>query len=217
MRYAVSMMMLAVAATAHAADALVAPPIAPGPITGAVGGWASYRTSHGGGASAQDVRVALVARSRGATTWEVAMAAPEGRTATVKNVVGRGGGVSARAMKVGDAPAFRLDIPAELARAAFRTVVGGSRDAGEQRVLVPAGTFSCEHVHHEFEPGHGYDLWIAKRVQPTGVVKFEEWTRGGNGLRLVQETWELAATGRGARPVVVGPVREAPPPKRGPR
>lgn len=202
------------ASSAHAADALVAPPAAPSYASGAVGDWARYRAGHAGGSSAQDLRIALVGKGKGTTTWEVSMLVPENRTATVKDVVGPDGGVVARAMKVGPDAPFRLDIPPALARAAFRIA---RTPAGDEPVTVPAGKFNCRHLHEDLEPGHGYDLWVAAGVQPTGVVRFEEWTRGGNGVRIVQESWELLETGRGAKPVVTGPVREAPPPPRKPR
>jgi hypothetical protein len=213
--------LLAVASSrrAHAADPLSAPPAAPSLAAAQVGAWARYRVSYAAGVNGDELQVALVARQRDRTTWELSLKGVGGEPVVVKDVVetprGRPGGLVARGMKVGVRPPFRVDIPPDLARAAFRTVPdAAAKPAARQRLTVVAGDFTCQHLTVEIAPGRGYELWVAPGVQPTGIVKFQEWARGADGRRNVQETWELVATGRGAKALVVGPLQEAPPPRR---
>ena len=172
-----------------------------------VGAWARYRTAHFGGSGGQDVRLALVARDARQAIWELSLAGPDGQPVVVALTFRRGGSgltgtLQGRAVQIGGGQPMQLQL--DPAGPAFRELKRDPR-ARREAVVVPAGRFHCQHHRMALDPGHGFDFWIAPGLFPTGVVRFEAWTRGGNGVRLVQETWELAARGRGARPAVTRP------------
>jgi hypothetical protein len=206
-----------VAAGARAEDNLDSPPFAGNLRTAPLGAWARYRTAYYGGNSRQDVQVALVARSARQATWQYTFTGVDGKRAILQmshaiEPGGAAGPVKQRVVQMGDDQAFRMpDKPDAAGRPALRVPAPAERN-GSETMTVQAGSFPCDHFHQETEPGHGYDFWVSRRVLPTAIVKFEEWTKGGNGIRLVQRTWELMETGRGVKSLVRGPVLPEPPP-----
>jgi hypothetical protein len=184
-----------------------APPFAAATGKIPVGAWARYRTAHFGGSGRQDLRIALVARTARQAVWELALAGIDGQPVVVALAFRRTGDglprvLQSRIVQVGDGPPMKMNG----AGPAFRLA---ARDPHFRRevVTVPGGRLACQHHRVVLDRSHGFDLWIAPGVFPTGVVKFEEWTQGGNGVRLVQETWELLETGRGAKRTVTRPPR----------
>ena len=173
--------------------------------------WARGRSierAYFGGNAAQDVRFALVEKKADRSVWEMTMTGPEGKPLVVQTTVavarGVPGEVTSRVMQLGDDQPMSIERPGPLP--AFRVAGKSGRDPRE-RVTVLAGAYTCGRVKETLGPGRGQDFWIEPRVHPLGVVKFEEWTQGGNGVRLVQRTWELMETGRGARRIITRPPR----------
>jgi hypothetical protein len=188
-----------------------APPLATSTGKVPLGAWARYRTAHFGGSARQDIRIALVARSARRTVWELTLAGIDGQPVVVALAFRRGSGgpprvLLSRIVQVGDTQPMQMDVDRAEAGRGFRLAARDPRFRREE-VVVPGGHFTCEHHRMALDASRGFDFWIAPGVFPTGIARFEEWSQGGNGVRLVQETWELLETGRGAKPAVTRPAR----------
>lgn len=205
MRRALLALALLVAGPAAAGDVRDVPPLARDVRQVPVGAWARYRTSWATGGGVLDVTVALIARGPDRAVWELSAPGVGGADLVTRVearlVDGAPVAETGRWVRAGAAPARRVPRAPDAPDAPppFVVPAPGARATGAARLAVAAGTFQARHVVDASDPGHGFDFWIAPAVAATGVVRFEEWTRGGNGVRLVQRTWELIAQGRGAR------------------
>lgn len=208
-------MLLSVTAAAHAEENLDVPPFAGDVKTVPLGAWARYRTAYFGGNSRQDVQIALIAKGARQATWQMSFIVIDDKRGVLQLITAPGPDgapvLKGKIVQVGSDPAYRVPLPEGAPRPALRVPAPRERD-GSETITVTAGSFPCERYHQETEPGHGYDFWVSRKVAPTGIVKFEEWTKGGNGVRLVQRTWELLETGRGARSLIRGKILPNPPP-----
>lgn len=50
-------------------------------------------------------------------------------------------------------------------------VRGSAELVGSESVDTPAGTFSCQHYRGKDRDGNVYDVWVAEKVAPYGLVK----------------------------------------------
>jgi hypothetical protein len=179
-----------------------APPLALDVHRSQPGTWARYATAWAAGGGRLDVTVSLIERTAKLARWELSVPGPSGAPLvtelTVRVEPGRPLETVARQFRGGDAPAKVVPASPQATGPPFLTPPPDARILGSEWLTVPAGRFRARHVQAGGD-AHGFELWVSPRALPTGVIRFEEWTRGGNGVRLVQRTWELQALGRGAR------------------
>lgn len=209
-----AVLLLFMSSAARGADVLDPPPASTLVNPSATGRWALYRVSYPLGKTSQDVKVALVKAGARQAVWELSVMGPVGKTLTIKKVVALAGGrlhrLSEQIMQHGTEPPTRLPFDVRSAEEPFRTP-RTETTARKETIETPTGERATDKVSVVVEPGRGYDFWFARDALPTGVVKFEEWTQGGNGVRLIQERWEMLESGGGAVPTIRRPARDLPP------
>ncbi len=191
-------MLLAGALLAHAQFPGMQPPAIRGVWSPAVGSGAAYQMTDKKG-DKMEMEIAVV----GAEThqgqpghWlETAMQTREGlmvmktliilkgKETAVQRIIMQGPGQ--------EAMEFPLEMMSMMNRGAQKAqksdVREGATRVGSETIIVPAGTFSCEH----YKTTDGDDVWIAEKVAPWGMVKFT----GKDGSSMVlQRTLANAAT-----------------------
>jgi hypothetical protein len=170
-----------------------------------IGSWASYSMTMG--QMSMSTKLALVARDATSvsmeTSMEGGMMAMMGGKMTVKLVMDPDPTSAAKpvkqiVMQVGDQdPMLAPDtMPAQkFSRPDPNTLVG------KETIKVAAGSFKTSHYRSKTEQGTA-DVWVSEDVLPTGLVKLTTSSIQAGDQQLPGVTMELAASGKGAKPII---------------
>ncbi len=83
---------------------------------------------------------------------------------------------------------------------------------GKETIKVPAGSFKTAHYRNKTDQGVA-DVWVSEDVLPTGLVKLTTPPMQAGPQQIPGMVMELAATGKGAKPIITKPPKPFDPQK----
>ena len=181
-----------------------------------LGSWASYAMTMG--EMSMTTKLALVARDAKSvameTSMEGGMMAMMGGKMTVKLVMDPDPTTAAKPIKqmvlqIGNQdPMLAPDtMPAQkYSKPDPKTLVG------KETIKVAAGSFKTAHYRNKTEQG-AVDVWVSEDAPPTGLVKLTTPPMQAGGQQIPGMAMELAAMGKGAKPIITKPPKPFDPQK----
>jgi hypothetical protein len=169
-----------------------------------IGTWAEY-TVVMGQLPPMSTRMALVGRGVLETTVEGGMMAQLGGKMAMQMTLAPGGEkegkVQKMVMQMGANDPMELPVTAgqqQFNKPNPKTLVK------EESVTVKGGTFKTKHYRDKTPAGDTVDYWISEKALPLGLVKMEAEQKQNAAIKGPIK-FELAATGKDAKPVITKP------------
>lgn len=171
-----------------------------------VGTWADYSVTMGQMAP-MSTRMALVNKGVIETTIEGGMMAAAGGKMTLQMTLAPGGEKEGKVQKMlmqigaGDPMEFPVSPgQQQFSKPNPKTLVK------EESVTVKAGTFKTKHYRDKTPTGDTVDYWVSDKVLPLGLVKMEAEQKQNAAIKGPVK-FELAGTGKGAKPAITKPAK----------
>jgi len=138
-----------------------------------VGGWSEYQMRSKGEAPVK-MSIAIVGKEGDAYWYENVMeGGREGKVISKMLVSGNPDdpkNVKRMIVKTGNRPAMELPVQMMSRDVKAREPMGKMVDKGSERIQVPAGTFTTQHLQYQ-QPDGVVDTWVHKDVSPYGMIK----------------------------------------------